>query len=86
MAKVKDLPAEVVELVRARLREREGSGQEQVVEWAARGLEERLEELYQRFQRGEISFGYLAQELGLSVWEAETLLEKLHPNRPTTNL
>lgn len=48
MPKVKDLPAEVVGLVRARLRKGRKSG---LVEWAALGLEERLEELYERFQR-----------------------------------
>jgi predicted HTH domain antitoxin len=82
MPKLKELPSEVVDLVRARLRE--GARDEHLVEWAALGFEEQLEALYERFRRGEISFGYLAEELGLSVWEAETLLEKL--GRPTTNL
>ncbi len=80
MPKLKELPSEVVDLVRARLRE--GARDERLVEWAALGFEEQREALYER--RGEISFGYLAEELGLSVWEAETLLEKL--GRPTTNL
>ncbi|HIC95713.1 TPA: hypothetical protein EYP12_03680 [Candidatus Bipolaricaulota bacterium] len=84
MPKLKELPPEVVELVRARLRS--GARDEHLVEWAALGLEERLESLYELFRRGEISFGYLAEELGLSVWEAESLLEKLKPGRPTTNL
>jgi predicted HTH domain antitoxin len=49
---------------------------EHLLEWAALGFEERLRRLYEQFQRGEISFGYLAEEMGLSVWETEELLHK----------
>jgi hypothetical protein len=82
MPKLKEFSPEILDLVRAHLRE--AADDERLVEWAALGFEEQLEALYEQFRRGEISFGYLADELGLSVWEAETLLEKL--GRPTTNL
>lgn len=82
MPKLKELSPEVLDLVRARL---QGAARdERLVEWAALGFEEQLEALYEQFRRGEISFGYMAEELGLSVWEVEMLLEKL--GRPSTNL
>jgi predicted HTH domain antitoxin len=74
MPKLEELSPEVVELVRSRLRE--SSPDEHLLEWAALGFEEQLHRLYELFQRGEASFGYLAEELGLSIWEAEELLDK----------
>jgi len=41
-----------------------------------RGFEQELMELYQQFQQGECSLGYLAEQLGINVWEAVHLLEK----------
>ena len=46
-----------------------------LVELAAIGFESRLIELYNLFQRGEISFEYLAEILKINVWEADNLLE-----------
>lgn len=82
MPKLNELSPEVLDLVRTRLRE--AARDERLVEWAVLGFEKQLKVLYEQFRRGEISFGYMAEELGLSVWESETLLEKL--GKPATNL
>lgn len=52
--------------------------------FAAKGLEQRVRELHGRYRRGEISFGCLAEELGLNVWELTHLLDALE--LPVTNL
>ena len=49
--------------------------EERLLELAAIGFESRLVELYELFQRGEISFEHLAELLKINVWEAENLLE-----------
>lgn len=46
-----------------------------LLELAAIGFESRLIELYNLFQRGEISFEHLAEILKINVWEADNLLE-----------
>jgi predicted HTH domain antitoxin len=40
------------------------------------GFEMRLREYYQRYPRGEISFGRMAEELGVTSWELSHLLEE----------
>ena len=40
-----------------------------------RGFEQKLAELYEMFQQGECSLGYLAEQLGITTWEAVHLLE-----------
>lgn len=82
MTTLKTPPPEIVEVVRSRLGD--ANGDERILEWAAWGFEGALQALHAQFQRGEISFGRLAEELGLSVWETEALLEKL--DRSTTNV
>ncbi len=49
--------------------------EERLLELAAIGFESRLVELYELFQRGEISFEHLAELLKINVWDAENLLE-----------
>jgi len=41
-----------------------------------RDFEQKLMELYQQFQQAECSLGYLAEQLGISPWEAMHLLEE----------
>ncbi len=53
-----------------------GGDKEKILEFAAVGFEERLTQLYEEFRRGEISLEHLAEELGLTVWEVENLLEE----------
>ncbi len=49
-----------------------------------RGFEQKLTELYELFRQGECSLGYLAEQLGITSWEAVRLLEAR--NLRTTNL
>jgi predicted HTH domain antitoxin len=41
-----------------------------------RGFEKKLRELYKQYQEGEISLGYLAEQLGVGTWRAYHLLEE----------
>ena len=59
-------------------------GEERLKELAAEGLEQRVKELHSRYRCGEISFGRLAEELGLNVWELTHLLDEM--GLPATNL
>jgi hypothetical protein len=59
-------------------------GQEQLKKLAAEGLEQRVRELHSRYRRGELSFGRLAEELGLNTWELTYLLDEI--GLPATNL
>ncbi|MCL7454334.1 MAG: hypothetical protein M8467_14950 [Anaerolineae bacterium] len=56
-------------------REHEISPEETVAELVALGFDTLLRERYERYQRGEISFGRLAHELGITTWELSHLLE-----------
>jgi hypothetical protein len=47
-------------------RERDVSPQETVAELVSLGFETLLQKLYDRYHRGEISFGRLSQELGVT--------------------
>jgi hypothetical protein len=40
------------------------------------GFEQRLRELHKEYQEGEISLGYLAEQLGVTTWRAYHLLEE----------
>jgi len=55
-----------------------------LLEFLILGFEQKLEQLYEEFQRGESSLGYLADQLGISPWEVVELLEKR--GLRTTNL
>jgi len=50
----------------------------------ARGFEQKLMELYQEFQQGACSLGYLAEQLGVGTWELYHILEER--GLKTTNL
>jgi len=54
------------------------------LELLAGGFEEKLTELYEQFQRGECSLGYMAEQLGITTWELYELLEQR--GLRTTNL
>lgn len=51
------------------------SPQQTIAELVAMGFETLLRERYERYRQGEISFGRLAQELGVTTWELNHLLE-----------
>ncbi len=65
----------VVNLLKAKYKEAQDDDEQGLLELAAIGFESRLIELYDLFQRGEISFEHLAELLKINVWEAENLLE-----------
>lgn len=67
---------EIIGLVKRKVREKTDSEDPKVVEWAALGFEYRLLQLYERFQQGEISLEYLAEQLGLNIWEAHSILDR----------
>lgn len=55
--------------------ERNVPPEQMVNELVALGFESLVAQLYERYRRGEISFGRLAQELGITTWELSHLLE-----------
>lgn len=57
-------------------RDRNVSPQQMVMELVTLGFETLLQERYHRYRLGEISFGRLAQELGITTWEVSHLLEE----------
>ncbi len=44
--------------------------------FSALGFETLLQKRYHRYRQGEISFGRLAQELGVTTWELSHLLDE----------
>jgi predicted HTH domain antitoxin len=74
----------ISQFVERKSQERHVSPQETVTELVALGFETLLERFYQRYRRGEISFGRLAQEMGVTTWELSYLLEER--GWPTYNL
>ncbi|MBM3234979.1 hypothetical protein FJZ31_01640 [Candidatus Poribacteria bacterium] len=55
-----------------------------LLELLARGFEEKLAELYEEWKQGECSFGYMAEQLGISTWHLYDLLARR--GMRTTNL
>lgn len=52
------------------------SQQQLILELLNLGFETMLHQAYQRYQHGDISFGGLAKELGITTWELSHLLEE----------
>jgi len=59
-----------------RSQERHISPQQTVMELVSLGFNALLHERYLKYHRGEISFGRLAQDLGITTWELSHLLEE----------
>lgn len=55
-----------------------------LVELIDLGFEHRLEQLYRQFEVGQISLGYFANEMGLSVRDLYAILEER--GLPTSNI
>lgn len=66
----------ISQFVDHRSRERHVSPQQTVLELVSLGFNALLHERYDSYQRGEISFGRLAQDLGITTWELSHLLEE----------
>ncbi len=50
--------------------------QQTIAELVSLGFETLFYKLYERYRRGEISFGRLAQEIGVTTWELSHLLDE----------
>jgi hypothetical protein len=70
------LEGPISQFVERQASKRQVSPQQAVIELVSLGFETFLEQLYRRYRRGEISFGRLAQELGVTTWELTHLLEE----------
>jgi len=70
------LEGPISQFVDRRSRERNVPHQQTIKELIALGFEALLKERYQHYRQGEISFGRLAQELGITTWELSHLLEE----------
>lgn len=66
----------ISQFVERQSRDRNVSEEETVKELITLGFEALLRGEYERYRRGEISFGRLAQELGITTWELSHLLEE----------
>lgn len=68
------------EILRAAERRKAAGVSEEIVQFLAElidlGFEHRLQQLYRRFEAGEMSLGYFANELGLSVRDLYAALEQ----------
>lgn len=76
------------EILRAAERRKAAGGNEDITQFLAElidlGFEHRLQQLYQQFETGSISLGYMATELGLGVRDLYALLEQR--GLPTANI
>jgi len=77
---------DIVRVIRSKLEEERNRREPSsvLVEFLARGFEQKLMELYQEFQQGACSLGYLAEQLGVGTWELYHILEER--GLKTTNL
>lgn len=66
----------IKEFVDRQSQERNVSTQQTVMELVNLGFETLLREYYQQYRNGEMSFGRMAQELGITSWELSHLLEQ----------
>ena len=66
---------EIRELIESKFGEKRVNESGILLELATKGFEQRLRELYAEFQQGECSLGYLAEQLGLNIWEITDILE-----------
>jgi predicted HTH domain antitoxin len=82
------LESPVLQFVEQQSQERHLSPQEMVNELLNLGFEHILSTRYQLYRQGKISFGRLAQDLGITTWELSHLIEDrgwpVH-NLPATN-
>jgi hypothetical protein len=76
------------EILRAAERRKAAAGSEGIAQFLAElidlGFKHRLQQLYRRFEGGEISLGFFAQELGLGIRALYAAPERR--GLPTTNI
>jgi hypothetical protein len=82
------VPVKEEEILRAAERRQAAKGSEGIAQFLAElidlGFEQRLQQLYHRFEEWEISLGFFAQELGLGIRDLYAALERR--GLPTTNI
>jgi len=66
----------ISQFVERQSRTRNVPHQQTVKELITLGFETLFQGRYQRYRRGEISFGRLAKDLGITTWELSHLLEE----------
>jgi predicted HTH domain antitoxin len=71
-----ELKEDIARFIKTRAEKEQTDEAEILNDLLERGFEQRLKELYQQYQAGEISLGYLAEQLGVSTWRAYHLLEE----------
>ena len=64
------------QFVERQSRERKVTPQQALMELVSAGFDALLRASYQRYRQGEISFGRLAEELGITTWELSHLLDE----------
>ena len=65
-----------VKFIKMRALEEKTAEPEFFIKLVEREYQRKLRELYDEYQRGELSLGYLAKEMGLGRREVEDILEK----------
>jgi hypothetical protein len=78
------LEAPISQFVERQSKAEKVSLQDAVGELLALGFETLFRQSYERYRRGEVSFGRLAQDMGVTTWELSHLLEER--NWPIHNL
>jgi len=71
-----ELAAPISQFVERQSRDSQVSPQEALAELLSLGFETLFRQLYEQYRRGEMSFGRLAQEMGVTTWELTHLLEE----------
>jgi stalled ribosome alternative rescue factor ArfA len=71
-----ELKAPISQFVEQQSRDRRVSRQDAVVELVSLGFETLFRQSYERYRRGEMSYGRLAQQMGVTTWELSHLLEE----------
>ena len=70
-----ELTAPISQFVERQSRDLQVSPQDAVTELLSLGFETLFRKLYEQYRRGEMSFGRLAQEIGVTTWELSHLLD-----------
>lgn len=71
-----ELVTPISQFVEQQSRDRRVTPQDAVVELVSLGFETLFRRQYDRYRRGEMSFGRFAQEMGITTWELSHLLEE----------
>ena len=71
-----ELAAPISQYVERQSRDSQVSPQDALAELLSLGFETLFRQLYEQYRRGDMSFGRLAQEIGVTTWELSHLLEE----------